>query len=54
MKVENFTSNISEEQILFIQIVHLDKSAYVYVGDEDQKMSNAYIGIQTKFVKILI
>ena len=51
MKCEFFNVKLSTETEVVIQIIHLADSAFVYVGGDDVKLSNATVAIQTKFVK---
>lgn len=51
MKSEFFNVRLTPETEVVIQIIHLLDSAFVYVGGEDGKLSNATVAIQTKFVK---
>lgn len=50
MRSEFFNLKMMGGTEVTVQIIHLEDSAFVYIGGEDMKFSNAVVAIQTKYV----
>lgn len=52
MRSEFFNVKMMGGTALTVQIIHLEGSAFVYVGGDDLKFSNGMVAIQTPFVSL--
>ena len=50
MDFENFTVNVFSLKSCFIQIVYLEESIFVYVGDGRLEINNLFLAIKTPYV----
>jgi len=51
MKNKQFQLKISDNEVLLIKVIEFADSLFIYLGDDNLVMNNAYLAIQTKYVR---